>query len=108
MSKYKAKKTAVDGITFDSKKEAHRYLVLKAMQEAGEIDHLQMQVKYELIPPCKRISKGTERGINYIADFVYTENGNIVVEDVKGVKTDVYKIKKKLMLWRWGIEVRET
>ena len=61
------------------------------------------QVKFELIPKI-----GDERPCNYIADFTYMENGELVVEDVKGVRTDAYKIKKKLMLWVHGIRIKET
>lgn len=103
MSKYHAKKTVVDGIIFQSRKEAKRYQELKLMQRAGLISDLRRQVKYELIP-----KQQGERAVSYIADFVYTEDGKTVVEDVKGVRTPVYKIKKKLMLWRHGIRIREV
>lgn len=103
MSKYHAKKTVVDGIIFQSRKEAKRYQELKLMQRAGLISDLRRQVKYELIP-----KQQGERAVSYIADFVYTENGKTVVEDVKGVRTPVYKIKKKLMLWRHGVKIREV
>lgn len=103
MSKYHAKKTVVDGIIFQSRKEAKRYQELKLMQRAGLISDLRRQVKYELIP-----KQQGERAVSYIADFVYTEDGKTVVEDVKGVRTPVYKIKKKLMLWRHGVKIREV
>ena len=102
MSKYHAIKTTFDGITFDSRKEAHRYYELSILQAAGEISDLQRQVTYELIP-----KQDGERACNYKADFVYQENGKTVVEDVKGVRTDAYKIKRKLMLWVYGIKIRE-
>ena len=103
MSKYHATKTVINSITFDSKREAVRFSELKLMQRAGLISDLRRQVKYELIP-----KQQGERAVSYIADFVYTEDGKTVVEDVKGVRTPVYKIKKKLMLWRHGIKIREV
>lgn len=103
MSKYHATRTVVDGITFDSKREAARYTELKLMQRAGLISDLRRQVKFELIP-----KQQGERAVSYIADFVYSEDGQTVVEDVKGVRTPVYRIKKKLMLWRHGIRIREV
>lgn len=102
MSKYHAVKTSFNGIVFDSKKEAHRYYELSILQAAGEISDLRTQVPYELIP-----KQAGERACIYKADFVYQENGKTVVEDVKGVRTDAYKIKRKLMLWVHGIKIRE-
>lgn len=96
-SKYHNKRTTINGITFDSRKEAKRYFELCLMQRAGKIKDLQRQVKYEVVPKV-----GKERAAFYIADFVYEEKqGNMwctVVEDVKGMKTDVYCLKRKLML----------
>lgn len=104
--KYHNKKTEVDGILFDSKKEAGRYLVLKMMEETGEIRDLRRQVKYELIPK-QRIDGKMKRPVYYIADFVYIKDDDLVVEDVKGYRTETYKLKRRLMLWKNGIEVRE-
>jgi hypothetical protein len=101
--KYGNKKVTIGGEKFDSAKEARRYGELVLLGKAGQISDLKRQVKFELIP---RI--GNERPCNYIADFTYLENGELVVEDVKGVKTDAYKIKKKLMLWVHGIRIKET
>lgn len=104
MTKYGNRKlTAPDGQKFDSVKEYHRWGCLRLLERAGAISNLKRQVKYELIP--KQIG---ERACNYVADFTYMENGRLVVEDVKGVKTDAYKIKKKLMLYVHGIKIRET
>lgn len=103
MNKYNAKKTYVDGIAFDSKKEAKRYQELKLLERGGVISDLDCQVKFELIP-----KQEGERPCYYVADFVYTENGKKVVEDVKGFRTDVYKLKRKLMLERHGIKILET
>ena len=100
--KYHNRKTVIDGITFDSAKEARRYMELKLLERAGEISHLQRQVKFEVIPKC-----GKERSSTYIADFVYQENGNTVVEDVKGVKTPEYILKRKLMNWVHDIQIKE-
>lgn len=105
MNKYHAKKTIVDGIEFDSKKEANRYYELLLMKRCGIIKDLQLQVPFELIP-----KQDGERACKYIADFVYydCENYCQVVEDVKGIKTDVYKIKRKLMLQVYGIKIKEV
>lgn len=88
--KYNNKKTTVNKQTFDSKREARRFLQLKSLEKAGEIFDLQCQVKFELIP-----KQDGERACNYIADFVYKNaDGTVFVEDVKGKQTPVYKIKK--------------
>jgi hypothetical protein len=102
MSKFKANKTILDGIQFDSKREAQRYSELKLLERAGVIQNLRLQVKFELIP-----KQQGERACTYIADFVYEENGQTVVEDAKGMKTKDYIIKRKLMLWMHGIKIRE-
>lgn len=99
-SKYGNKKTVVDGIKFDSKKEADRYLVLKYMLKNKEIEELQLQPKFLLQDSYKYRGK-TVRKIYYIADFSYKQNGALVVEDVKGKKTEVYKLKKKLFLYKY-------
>lgn len=101
-SKYHAKKTVVDGITFDSKKEATHYQELKLLERAGEIHDLKLQVPFVLIDKSAH-----GRQIKYVADFVYYQDGQMVVEDVKGFKTDVYKLKKRLMAERYEIEIKE-
>lgn len=110
--KYRNKKTVVDGITFDSKKEANRYIELKSLQDKGQIQNLRLQVPFELIPSCKLPEpvgrKKTERGVKYYADFVYKQDGKIIVEDTKGKRTPDYIIKRKLMLYIFGIQIRET
>lgn len=105
--KYHAKRTRLDGLTFDSQKEAQRYAELKLLERAGQIHSLRRQVKYELIPAQKIHGRTVERACSYIADFVYEENGQTVVEDVKGFRTKDYLIKRKLMLERYGVSVRE-
>lgn len=105
-SKYGAKKVEVDGIKFDSKKEANRYQVLKLMEQAGAIQNLELQKKFELIPSFK-IDGKIIRGISYKADFCYYENGRYVVEDVKGYRTEVYKLKSKLFAYKYGFQIKE-
>ena len=103
MRKYRNKKVIVDGIYFDSKKEATRYQELKMLERAGAISNLELQVPFELIP-----KQDGERACTYKADFVYFKQGKKIVEDTKGMKTDVYKIKRKLMLYQHGIKIKET
>lgn len=119
--KYKNTKIEVDGIMFDSKKEAKRFRELKVMEEAGEIHGLAMQQKFVLIPAQREpdivgmrggIKKGKtiEKECAYIADFVYyagANNEQMIVEDTKGYKTKDYIIKRKLMLYFYGIRIHE-
>ena len=129
-NKYHSKKVEVGGIVFDSKKEAKRYSELLLLEKAGAITELQRQVKYILIPAQREFSneiytKGKNKGLpkpgkllerecTYTADFVYKENGRIVVEDVKGYRDPSsaghakYIIKRKLMLHKYGIRIREV
>lgn len=118
-NKYHAKKTAVNGIVFDSKKEAERYRELWLLERAGQISGLRRQVEFVLIPAQRAqvwndkknafASRVVEQKCSYIADFVYLDkNGNEVVEDTKGVRTKEYVIKRKLMLERHGIRIREV
>lgn len=117
--KYGNKKIEVDGVIFDSKKEAKRYKELKLLEKAGEIQDLQMQVKFELIPTQREpdtvgvrggIHKGKviEHACNYIADFVYTKDNKVIVEDTKGFRTTDYVIKRKLMLYIHKIKINEV
>lgn len=109
-NKFGAVKKDVDGIRFDSTKEADRYEELKILVRAGEIKDLRLQVRYDLIPKQKFSDGSSMAGTYYLADFVYFDNrkGYEVVEDVKGKKTDVYQIKRKLMKLILNIEVYET
>ena len=93
---------------FDSKKEAERYGELVLLQRAGVIANLKRQVRFELIPSQYKDGKCIYRSCSYIADFVYEQNGETVVEDTKGFKTPEYIIKKKLMYYIHGILVKET
>ena len=126
MSKYNSRKTIVDGIEFDSRKEAKRYKELALLERAGKISGLELQKRYELIPAQyeeferygkrgQRLQNGrrcVEKAVYYIADFAYTdENGNQVVEDVKGYKGStayaVFALKRKSMLYFHNIKVKE-
>lgn len=109
-TKYNNKKITVDGQIFDSKKEASRYEELRLLEKAGEIKDLRTQVKFKLIPAQRDEATGKviERECSYKADFVYDEAGETVVEDVKGFRTKEYIIKRKLMLYQYGIKIREV
>ena len=121
MSKYNSRKAVVDGITFDSGREAERYAQLKLLQKAGKISGLSLQVRFDLLPaqyaetcgeyytkgPKKgqpKRGKCVEKAVTYVADFVYCENGRMIVEDAKGCRTKDYIIKRKLFRWRYGEE----
>lgn len=106
-SKYHSRKAVVDGIQFDSRKEANRFCELRLLERVGKITGLQRQVKFELIPSQRIDGKVAERACSYVADFVYMQDGKKVVEDTKGFKTADYIIKRKLMLWVHGIQVKE-
>lgn len=125
MSKYKNKKyTSFDGQAFDSYKEYNRYNELEMLEKAGAISELKRQVKFVLIPAQyeqteevytkgprkgqKKDGKLLERECAYYADFTYKENGKLVVEDTKGVKTKDYILKRKMMLHFYGIRIREV
>lgn len=110
MRKYRNKKVTVDGLTFDSKLEARRYQELKLLERAGEIEELRTQVKYTLIPSQKLDNRVVERAVTYTADFVYRlkSSGETVVEDTKGMKTDKYILKRKMMLYFHGIRIKEV
>ena len=125
-NKYGARRvTAPDGQVFDSQKEYNRWCELRLLERAGRISDLKRQVSYELIPsqreksaqvykagPQKGLSKPgklIEKPCTYVADFTYIDaDGNLIVEDCKGFRTEGYKIKRKLMLYVHGIKVKET
>lgn len=100
MSKYRNKKTVVDNIKFDSVLEANRYQELKLLQRAKQISNLRLQVPFLLQEGFKKNGK-THRKIEYIADFVYEENGQTIVEDTKGMETETFKIKQKLFEYKY-------
>lgn len=107
MNKYRNVKTVIDGISFDSKKEAKRYSELKLLEKAGEIYRLKTQQSYQLLPAQKGGIRN-ERPLKYIADFVYWDKktGKQVIEDVKGKTTPAYIVKRKLMK-QAGYEITE-
>ncbi len=118
-NKYKNKKVTIDGETFDSKREAKRYFELKTLESAGEIRDLKRQKRFMLILPQyeavvdakgKSKQKCIERECTYVADFVYHDahTGELVVEDTKGVRTKDYIIKRKLMLLKYHIKIKEV
>ncbi len=110
MNKYRNEKVVVNGVKFDSKKEAKRSAELEQLERLGVISNLEKQKKYVLQPSFKFMGK-TIREIAYLADFVYKENGNTVVEDVKSPitrKNPVYRLKKKMMMYIHGIDIREV
>lgn len=126
-NKYGSKKVVIDGQIFDSKKEVHRWNELRLLERAGQIHSLQRQVKFELIPNqyeptgelyTKGEKKGqskqrlAERSCSYVADFVYFDSDDRqIVEDVKGYKNNnayaLFVIKRKLMLYVYGIRIKE-
>ena len=118
-NKHKNVKTIVDGIEFDSKREAARWQELKLLERAGAIDRLERQVVFELAPGVQYTGKRATPALRYVADFAYREppptprdirreDWARTVEDAKGMRTAVYKIKRHLMLSVHGIEVREV
>lgn len=117
-AKYGSRKAEVDGLVFDSRREARRYMELRALERAGRISGLELQRTFELVPSQRgpstktktgreRLGKVLERPVTYKADFCYVEDGRLVVEDVKGMRTKDYVIKRKLMLWIHGIRIKE-
>jgi hypothetical protein len=119
-NKYGNNRVYRNGQWFDSEHEADRFFELSMMQRAGLISDIQTQVPFELIPTQRepdtvgkrggiKQGKCIEKSCVYYADFVYLDkDGNQVVEDAKGMKTEAYKIKKKLMLYRHGIRIVEV
>lgn len=111
-SKYKSCKTIIDGVTFASAKEARRYSMLRTLEKAGKIRELVLQPKYELQPGFK-LGETSIRPIHYVADFTYIDaNTDMrVIEDVKAseyFKTDVYKLKRKLFMWVYKMQITEV
>lgn len=106
-SKYKNKKTIVDGITFDSMAEAKRYSELKTYENSGAISKLELQKVFHLAESCV-INGRKKPPLKYKADFVYMQNGKQVVEDKKGFLTQVYKMKRHLMKSVLGLDIFET
>jgi len=103
MSKYRNKRVTTPDGTFDSVRELVRWNDLKLLERTGDITDLRRQVQFELIPKI-----GKNRPTHYVADFVYNEGGSTVVEDAKGFRTEVYRLKQKLMRWIHKVEIRES
>lgn len=109
MSKYRNIKTVVDGITFDSKREAARWQELKLLERAGHVRGLERQVSYELAPGVKFDgAKRKQPALRLIVDFAYNEGDRRVLEDVKGVVTTAFTIKRHLLKHLTGLDVRLT
>jgi len=109
LSKYNATRTKVDGIVFASKKEARRYSELRLLEKIGQVLDLELQPRFPVyIAPLRET--GAVRVFTYIADFRYKDKdtGRIVIEDVKGVKTQVYKLKKRCVQAYYGIRISEV
>lgn len=111
MNKYNARKISLNGQTFDSQHEFDRWCELSLLQRGKAISDLQRQVKFGLLPEQKdENGKVIERAVSYIADFVYTDNhtGQTVIEDAKGVRTKEYILKRKMMLYFYGVRIKEV
>ena len=109
MNKYHAKKTEIDGLVFDSKKEAEYYSLLKMQERMGRISGLKLQYRYQIINSAIDHKGKKLPPIYYIADFVYWDSdAKLHVVDVKGFKTPVYKLKKRLMLELYDIDIEEV
>lgn len=107
--KYGNKITYVNGIKFDSVKEANRYCELLLLQRAKQVSGLELQKEFILIPTqYNEAGKVLEKAVKYKADFTYYEGGKLIVEDTKGCKTKEYIIKRKLMLYVHGIRIKES
>lgn len=104
-NKFGNRRTTIDGITFASKREAERWCDLRLMEKAGVIADLERQVPLELVPKTDK-----HRARYYVADFVYTDcaTGEKVYEDSKGAITQIYSLKKSIVYWRYGIDIREV
>lgn len=107
-NKYKNKKVEYNGIKFDSQKERNYYIKLKLLEEKGKIKDLKLQVKYELQPKFQ-IGNKIYQKITYKADFSYIsiDDNKLHVVDVKGFKTKEYLLKKKILAYKYGIEIEE-
>lgn len=110
VNKYGNRRTRVFGADFDSKHEAERYMELRSMEKAGKIQGLETQVPFQLLPAQFRDGKCVERAVRYVADFVYWQGPDFVVEDAKSpaTRTPEYIIKRKLMLYIHGISIKEV
>jgi hypothetical protein len=101
MSKYHNIKTEIDGHVFDSRREAERYIILRAMNADGSISSLTLQPELPIVINDVKVCK-------YIADFRYEQNGRVIFEDAKGIRTAVYRLKKKLVKAVYDIDIVEV
>lgn len=107
-TKYRSVKTEINGVVFASKAEASRFLELRALESSGAISGLALQPSFEILPAITLDGK-KQRAIKYTADFEYLDAlGNRVIEDVKGMPTREYRLKRRLMKQVHGIEVKEV
>ncbi|MBY9081218.1 DUF1064 domain-containing protein [Paenibacillus sp. HN-1] len=109
--KYHAVKTVVDGVSFDSKREANRYRELLLLKRAGVVKDVQLQPEYELMPGFTHHASGKRiRPTKYIADFLITyADGHQEIEDTKGVRTEAYNLKKKMFMHRYpDLQIKEV
>jgi len=106
-NKYRNIKTEVDGLRFDSMAEGRRYASLRLLERAGEISDLRRQVPFELLPSVKYEGSARATGpTKYLADFAYTDkSGKQIIEDCKGMETDIFRLKRKMMLVLLGLEI---
>jgi len=100
--KYGNRRVQLDGYTFDSAKEAARYQELRLLEQAGVIVALTVHPRYELLPAFRDAQGRWHRNIEYEADFAYSEDGRVIVEDTKGVETDTFKLKRKLFCYKYS------
>lgn len=107
MTKYRNTPTMVDGIEFDSKAEARHYAKLLLLERAGLIKDLKRQVVFQIADAVQLYGR-KRPAIKYIADFTYEQDGKLVVCDVKGMLTPVYRLKRHLMKLTHGIEIQEV
>lgn len=110
-NKYHAQRTELDGITFASRKEADRYAILKILEKGNLVKDLELQKRFLIVPSIANNYGQKEKAAYYVADFYYydVEKGHYVAEDVKGMRTPLYKLKRKMMIFNYPhIEFRET
>ena len=108
MNKYRNKQKVIQGHVFDSKKESERFLELRQWKKMGKIAELDLQPSFTLQGGFEDAQGKKHQPIIYFADFMYRDQktGEVIVEDVKGIKTEVYRIKKKLFLYKYNLDYK--